>query len=124
MVIVLQIERSCDVAISVRGKPIANRSDMPTGDRPLHLYIKAVSRDGLDEAVTHIEKVLRETPLVTFQTSIVVGMEALPSFDVATRLRGPNGQFFKHITSNTGAQLSLRGKRSVGRVVLRMCNTH
>ena len=119
----LQLERTCNVAVSVRGRYMPQKEAI-SDEKPLFLYIQSRIPQCIEDAVRKIEQALQAGPTTFFERAepppqriieerITIGMDPIQGFDVKAKLQGPSNSFFGHISSQTGVQLSVRGKHSV-----------
>ena len=119
------------MAILSRGKYYPNRSMATEKDPPLLLEIRAKSQDALDKALAHIKELIEKGPAngssnlpaatapLTTPTFIVERVyfgieptESVPAFTIRGKILGPQGSFLKHIQTQTGCKVHLRGKGS------------
>ncbi|CAA7051844.1 unnamed protein product [Microthlaspi erraticum] len=125
-----EIQRSTGAVVITRGKYRPPNAP-PDGEKPLYLHISAAAHLketaerilAVDRAAAMIEEMMKQKSnsqvgLVGFQTvkmlstCVYLGFEALPSSNVAARIRGPNDQYINHIMNETGATVVLRGRGS------------
>ncbi|XP_058728969.1 uncharacterized protein LOC131601214 isoform X2 [Vicia villosa] len=130
-----EIQRCTGTIVITRGK--YRPPNVPLdGEKPLYLHISAGAhiKDTaerilvVDRAAAMIEEILRPgqtsqsissaspSPLANglkvLSTSVFLGFDADPSWNIVARIRGPNDQYINHITNETGATVILRGRVS------------
>lgn len=95
-------------------------------DPPLFLHITATTKEVLDAAVAKIQEMIdqgvmptppapitRAPPQRTFlEHKTPVGIEGAPHFNIRAKIIGPQGSYVKHIQSETGARVQLKGRGS------------
>lgn len=109
-----ELERINGVAVSVRGKYIADKSQ-PSAEKPLYLCIQGRTIQSVEDASKRIEAVLAqetEKPKPFEEKVSIFGVESFPGFDLKTKLTGPNNAYIDHIVSQSGASVTLRGRGS------------
>ncbi|KAL8044195.1 hypothetical protein ABFX02_08G030600 [Erythranthe guttata] len=113
-----EIQRSTGAVVITRGK-YRSPNAPPDGDRPLYLHISAASHlettaeriKAVDQAAAMVEEMLKQVDHL-MKTCVFLGFEADPSFNIISRIRGPNDQYVNHIMNETGATVLLRGRGS------------
>ncbi|XP_012851607.1 PREDICTED: protein RIK isoform X2 [Erythranthe guttata] len=113
-----EIQRSTGAVVITRGK-YRSPNAPPDGDRPLYLHISAASHlettaeriKAVDQAAAMVEEMLKQVDHL-MKTCVFLGFEADPSFNIVSRIRGPNDQYVNHIMNETGATVLLRGRGS------------
>ncbi|KAL9157858.1 hypothetical protein ABFS82_08G030700 [Erythranthe guttata] len=121
-----EIQRSTGAVVITRGK-YRSPNAPPDGDRPLYLHISAASHlettaeriKAVDQAAAMVEEMLKQLTRNIgakvdhlMKTCVFLGFEADPSFNIVSRIRGPNDQYVNHIMNETGATVLLRGRGS------------
>ncbi|KAL7101016.1 hypothetical protein ACP275_08G030600 [Erythranthe tilingii] len=112
-----EIQRSTGAVVITRGK-YRSPNAPPDGDRPLYLHISAAHLEttaerikAVDQAAAMVEEMLKQVDHL-MKTCVFLGFEADPSFNIVSRIRGPNDQYVNHIMNETGATVLLRGRGS------------
>ncbi|KAL7141082.1 hypothetical protein ABFS83_08G030400 [Erythranthe nasuta] len=121
-----EIQKSTGAVVITRGK-YRSPNAPPDGDRPLYLHISAASHlettaeriKAVDQAAAMVEEMLKQVTRNSgakvdhlMKTCVFLGFEADPSFNIVSRIRGPNDQYVNHIMNETGATVLLRGRGS------------
>ncbi|XP_073060398.1 protein RIK-like isoform X2 [Primulina eburnea] len=99
----------------------------PDGERPLYLHVSAAAHlettaeriKAVDLGAAMVEKMLKQGSVNnevkvdrTLTTCVFLGFEADPSWNITSRICGPNDQYVNHIMNETGATVLLRGHDS------------
>ncbi|KAG0618620.1 hypothetical protein M758_4G078800 [Ceratodon purpureus] len=103
----------------------------PDLEKPLYLHISAGVQlkdtaeriKAVDAATAFVEEMMKQGPPSAgalqsgggsplLSAVVNVGIEADPSFNLIGRIRGPNDQYIKHIMTETGAEVVIRGRGS------------
>ncbi|KAL3719281.1 hypothetical protein ACJRO7_004265 [Eucalyptus globulus] len=128
-----EIQKCTGAVVTTRGK-YRPPNALPDGGKPLYLHISAgahlketVERIiAVDRAAAMIEEMLKQgqNPQPIFYTDkgvkvsqalstcVYLGFDADPSWNIASRIRGPNDQYINHIMTETGATVLVRGHGS------------
>ncbi|KAI4339599.1 hypothetical protein MLD38_024521 [Melastoma candidum] len=131
-----EIQRSTGAVVTTRGK-YRPPNTPPDGEKPLYLHISAGSHlketveriIAVDRAAAMIEEMLKQGPSSQhggsflasgdgvkasqgLTTCVYLGFDINPSWNIVSRIRGPNDQYINHIINETGATVSLRGRGS------------
>ncbi|KAI6670365.1 hypothetical protein NL676_005250 [Syzygium grande] len=129
-----EIQNCTGAVVTTRGK-YRPPNALPDGGKPLYLHISAgahlketVERIiAVDRAAAMIEEMLKQgqnsQPVFypdkgvkisqALSTCVYLGFDMDPSWNIASRIRGPNDQYINHIMNETGATVLLRGRGSV-----------
>ncbi|XP_030452150.1 protein RIK isoform X2 [Syzygium oleosum] len=129
-----EIQNCTGAVVTTRGK-YRPPNALPDGGKPLYLHISAgahlketVERIiAVDRAAAMIEEMLKQgqnsQPVFypdkgvkisqALSTCVYLGFDVDPSWNIASRIRGPNDQYINHIMNETGATVLLRGRGSV-----------
>eukprot|EP00794_Sanderia_malayensis_P010014 gene10014-11037_t len=128
-----KIFQQSGASITTRGRymqPEEKKSLLASGEKPLYLSIQAAIHAKVQVALHKIKDVIRNfenagavgklfsgaqnTTLNYVQDKMYVGLEHVAlNYNVREKLEGPNGSFFNHIMTQTGAKVNLRGKGSM-----------
>ncbi|XP_030547133.1 protein RIK isoform X2 [Rhodamnia argentea] len=128
-----EIQKCTGAVVTTRGK-YRPPNALPDGGKPLYLHISAganlketVERIiAVDRAAAVIEEMLKQgqnSQPVSYSdkgvkisqalsTCVNLGFDADPSWNIASRIRGPNDQYINHIMNETGVTVLLRGRGS------------
>ncbi|RUS19880.1 hypothetical protein BC937DRAFT_86785 [Endogone sp. FLAS-F59071] len=128
-----QIQKDTGADVTTRGKYYPEKHLASEEHPPLYLHVTAVSQESLDAAVAKIEELIEQasnpSPVTTrgpppglaerptqprqfLQTKVFVGIDPDRSFNVRAKIVGPQGAYVKHIQSETGAKVQLKGRGS------------
>ncbi|RUS25110.1 hypothetical protein BC938DRAFT_472612 [Jimgerdemannia flammicorona] len=127
-----QIQKDTGADVTTRGKYYPDKNLATDEHPPLYLHVTAVSQDSLDAAVAKIEELIEQAfnppssvsrapqgpperpsaPRQFLQTKVFVGIDPDRSFNVRAKIVGPQGAYVKHIQSETGAKVQLKGRGS------------
>ncbi|XP_073292642.1 protein RIK-like isoform X2 [Primulina huaijiensis] len=121
-----EIQKCTSAVVITRGKYRPPNAP-PDGERPLYLHISAAAHlettaeriKAVDLGAAMVEEMLKQGSVNnevkvdrTLTTCVFLGFEADPSWNIASRICGPNGQYVNHIMNETGATVLLRGHGS------------
>ncbi|CDH60401.1 eukaryotic type kh-domain type i [Lichtheimia corymbifera JMRC:FSU:9682] len=122
-----QIQRETNADVTTRGKYYPDKALATDTEPPLYLHISATTKESLEKAVVMIEDMIQNATLPAptphpaerrererrfFEEKIYVGLESTPHFNLRAKIVGPQGSFVKHIQSETGTRVQLKGKGS------------
>lgn len=77
-----------------------------------------IDDDGIGDLIKHVNMryvlylTLHQRERRFFEEKIYVGLESTPHFNLRAKIVGPQGSFVKHIQSETGTRVQLKGKGS------------
>ncbi|KAG2184994.1 hypothetical protein INT43_000907, partial [Umbelopsis isabellina] len=120
------IQQETGADVTTRGKYYPDKNLATERDPPLFLHITATTKEVLDAAVAKIQEMIdqgvmptppapitRAPPQRTFlEHKVPVGIEGAPHFNIRAKIIGPQGSYVKHIQSETGARVQLKGRGS------------
>eukprot|EP01126_Amoeba_proteus_P055717 TRINITY_DN6935_c0_g3_i7.p1 TRINITY_DN6935_c0_g3~~TRINITY_DN6935_c0_g3_i7.p1 ORF type:complete len:789 (-),score=182.32 TRINITY_DN6935_c0_g3_i7:332-2698(-) len=107
------IYKQTGAVVTTRGIYVTPGEPINPLERPLYLSIAAKSREPVQRAESLIREIMAGTLHLMssgeLSCQVPVPMTPHPSFNLSARLMGINGEFFKHISTKTGAKLQLKG---------------
>ncbi|KAJ6441983.1 hypothetical protein O9K51_05534 [Purpureocillium lavendulum] len=124
--------------VTTRGSYYPNKNMATPSAPPLYLHITSRTKEGLEAAVAKIEDLIQqelpqlvderrfrrrdqEQPQVERdeygrrkwpEEKITVGLESLPGFNIRAQIVGAGGAYVKHIQSETGCRVQIKGRGS------------
>jgi len=110
--------QQCGALVMTRGRYIADMTNSPAGERPLHLHITAKTQAAIDAAVSMLTELMSPAhpppaPAVERVPIQIAGCEG-PEWEawLANRIRGPSSSYLGHIEQQSGCRLHLQGRGS------------
>ncbi|KAG9003091.1 hypothetical protein FRB90_011245 [Tulasnella sp. 427] len=123
-----QILQETGASVTTKGIWYPDKSKATEKDPPLYLHISATTEDILKAAIEKVEDLIN-TELALTETrkrederprerrkwpdeKIFINLETLRNFNVRAKVVGPQGMFVKHIQSETGTRVQIKGQGS------------
>lgn len=125
--------------VTTRGSYCPNKSLATPSNPPLYLHVTSTTREGLDAAVAKInDLVQQELPQLVDERrfrrrkhqeqppverdeygrrkwpeeKVFVGLDPMPGFNLRAQIVGSGGSYVKHIQSETGCRVQIKGRGS------------
>ncbi|KAL3960093.1 hypothetical protein ACCO45_005210 [Purpureocillium lilacinum] len=125
--------------VTTRGSYYPNKSMATPTNPPLYLHVTSRTKEGLEAAVAKIDELIQqELPQLVDERrfrrrdqeqqpqverdeygrrkwpeeKITVGLESLPGFNIRAQIVGAGGAYVKHIQSETGCRVQIKGRGS------------
>jgi hypothetical protein len=123
-----QIHSETGASVTTKGVWYPDKSKATEKDPPLYLHVSATTQEILDLACSKVQELIdmdmgsltedkrredrqrerRKWP----EEKLEVGLEMLRNFNVRAKVVGPAGMFVKHIQSETGTRVQIKGQGS------------
>ncbi|KAG0151681.1 hypothetical protein CROQUDRAFT_86297 [Cronartium quercuum f. sp. fusiforme G11] len=125
-----EIQQETGCSVTTKGQWYPDRTMANDRDPPLYLHLTATSQEILDKGIKKVNELIEQDlgPLTeqpfTHQRrerreprerqrwpehKIEIGLESLRNFNVRAKVVGPGGMFVKHIQSETGSRVQIKG---------------
>ncbi|KAG9004724.1 hypothetical protein FRB94_002566 [Tulasnella sp. JGI-2019a] len=120
-----QIHQETGASVTTKGIWYPDKAKATEKDPPLYLHISATTEDILKVAITKVEELINTElgPLTEERRredrprerrkwpdeKIFVNLDTLRNFNVRAKVVGPAGMFVKHIQSETGTRVQIKG---------------
>ncbi|UNI20096.1 hypothetical protein JDV02_006221 [Purpureocillium takamizusanense] len=134
-----QIKDETGADVTTRGSYYPNKSMATPSNPPLYLHVTSRTKEGLEAAVAKIDELIQqELPQLVDERrfrrrdqeqqpqverdeygrrkwpeeKITIGLESLPGFNIRAQIVGAGGAYVKHIQSETGCRVQIKGRGS------------
>ncbi|KAF4582043.1 hypothetical protein GQ602_006667 [Ophiocordyceps camponoti-floridani] len=132
------IKEQTGADVTTRGSYYPNKNMATAANPPLHLHVTSTTKEGLEAAVAKIQEYIQqelpqlvderrfrrrdqEQPHVERdeygrrkwpEEKVFVGLEPVPGFNLRAQIVGSGGSYVKHIQSETGCRVQIKGRGS------------
>ncbi|PFH61435.1 hypothetical protein XA68_17421 [Ophiocordyceps unilateralis] len=132
------IKEQTGADVTTRGSYYPNKNMATAANPPLHLHVTSTTKEGLEAAVAKIQEYIQqelpqlvderrfrrrdqEQPHVERdeygrrkwpEEKVFVDLEPLPGFNLRAQIVGSGGSYVKHIQSETGCRVQIKGRGS------------
>ncbi|RDA90727.1 hypothetical protein CP533_4048 [Ophiocordyceps camponoti-saundersi (nom. inval.)] len=132
------IKEQTGADVTTRGSYYPNKNMATAANPPLHLHVTSTTKEGLEAAVAMIQEYIQqelpqlvderrfrrrdqEQPHVERdelgrrkwpEEKVFVGLEPVPGFNLRAQIVGSGGSYVKHIQSETGCRVQIKGRGS------------
>ncbi|KJZ80412.1 hypothetical protein HIM_00262 [Hirsutella minnesotensis 3608] len=132
------IKEETGADVTTRGSYYPNKNMATAANPPLYLHVTSTTKEGLEAAVAKIEELIhqelpqlvderrfrrrdQEQPQVERdeygrrkwpEEKIPVGLDPVPGFNLRAQIVGSGGSYVKHIQSETGCRVQIKGRGS------------
>lgn len=123
-----QILQETGASVTTKGIWYPDKSKATEKDPPLYLHISATTEEILKSAIEKVEELINAELSLTEvrrreedrprerrkwpDEKIFISLETLRNFNVRAKVVGPQGMFVKHIQSETGTRVQIKGQGS------------
>lgn len=124
-----QILQETGASVTTKGIWYPDKSKATEKDPPLYLHISATTQEILDAAIKKVEELINSELALTEggrrreeerprerrkwpDEKIFINLDTLRNFNVRAKVVGPQGMFVKHIQSETGTRVQIKGQGS------------
>eukprot|EP00842_Homolaphlyctis_polyrhiza_P004555 jgi/Hompol1/50/HPOL_005210-RA len=119
----MKIQQETGADITTRGKYYPDRNRATEKDPPLYLHVMARTQEILDKALIAVNEIIEQASITLVEPrtrpersfiheKIYVDIEAPVTMNLRAKIVGPGGAFMKHIQSESGTRVQLRGRGS------------